>query len=128
VSVLPVSHFTWQVLRTVKRSKQPPTGKQLRVSPTRRTKDGTFLDELVNEGLLHVVGVDELPAGAAGSEKSKPIQFRTRYKLTPLGEHAAEHGECQRPLVKSVPDTSPEPPRDEPRKATRKRNRSGSGR
>ena len=41
--VLPISHFTWQVLRTVKRNKKAPSGRALRVVPSRRTKDGTFL-------------------------------------------------------------------------------------
>ena len=66
---MPISHFTWQVLRAVKRSKQPPTGKQLRLIPSRKTKDGTFLDGLVNEGLLQVVSVDELPRDATDREK-----------------------------------------------------------
>ena len=50
--VLPIAHFTWQVLRTAKRSKKPPTGRTLRTVPNRRTKDGTFLTELVDLGLL----------------------------------------------------------------------------
>ena len=89
---MPISHFTWQVLRAVKRSKKPPTGKQLRLVPSRRTKDGTFLDDLVGEGLLDVVGVD-VPDGDDGR---LPVQFRTRYKLTAKGEYAAEHGEFDR--------------------------------
>jgi hypothetical protein len=89
---MPVSHFTWQVLRAVKRSKKPPTGKQLRLAPTRRTKDGTFLDELVRDGLLVVAGVDEPTA----ETQRWPAQFRTRYKLTTNGEFAAEYGEYER--------------------------------
>ncbi|MBN9119017.1 MAG: hypothetical protein J0I06_07625 [Planctomycetes bacterium] len=91
--VRPLATFEWQVLRTVKRSPTPPTGKQLRLVPSRRTKDGTFLDDLVNEGLLQVVGVDDLPAGAPEPDKRRPVQFRTRYALTAKGEHAAEYGE-----------------------------------
>jgi hypothetical protein len=89
---MPVSHFTWQVLRAVKRSKKPPTGKQLRLAPTRRTKDGTFLDELVRDGLLVVVSVDE----PTEETHRWPTQFRTRYRLTATGEHAAEYGEFER--------------------------------
>lgn len=93
---LPISHFTWQVLRAARRSKTPLTGKQLRLVPSRKTKDGTFLDDLVAAGLLQIVGVDDLPAKATAQEKALPMQFRTRYKLTAAGEHAAEYGEYER--------------------------------
>jgi hypothetical protein len=84
--VLPITHFTWQVLRTVKRSKTPPTGRVLRLVPTRRTKDGTFLTELVELGLLTcVTGTADAP-------------FEASYALTERGEHAAEFGECERPV------------------------------
>ena len=53
--VLPITHFTWQVVRTVKRAKKPPTGRALRLVPSRRTKDGTFLNEMVELGLLNRV-------------------------------------------------------------------------
>ena len=90
---MPVSHFTWQVLRAVKRAKKKyPTGRELRLAPTRRTKDGTFLDELVKEGLLEVAGVDELTEGT----RKWPAQFRTRYCLTEKGEYAAEYGDYER--------------------------------
>ena len=96
----------WQVLRAAKRSKKPLTGKELRVAPTRYTKDGSFLDDLVNEGLLEVVGLNEESA----QTKQFPVQFRTRYKLTAKGEHAAEYGEYQyewkRPLAESPVATS----------------------
>jgi hypothetical protein len=98
---MPISHFTWQVLRTVKRSKQPPTGKQLRLIPSRKTKDGTFLDDLVTEGLLQIVRVDELPSNATKREKETPVPFRTRYALTTQGEHAAEYGEYEREVKRS---------------------------
>jgi hypothetical protein len=90
--MMPISHFTWQVLRAAKRSKKPLTGKELRLAPTRRTKDGTFLDALVNDGLLQVCGVDE----ATEETKRQPVQFRSRYKLTTNGERAAEYGEYER--------------------------------
>jgi hypothetical protein len=96
VVTLPVSHFTWQVLRAAFRSKKPPTGRELRLSPTRTSKDGTFLDELVKDGLLQVVGVDPLPKGSTRREARRPVQFRTRYKLTEKGKYDAEHGEYER--------------------------------
>jgi hypothetical protein len=81
--VLPISHFTWQVLRTVKRNKKAPTGRALRVVPSRRTKDGTFLNELVERELLtRVTGTADCP-------------FDATYLLTERGEHAAEYGECE---------------------------------
>lgn len=97
--VRPTSHFTWQVLRTVKRSKKPPTGKQLRLVPTRKTKDGSFLNALVEEGLL---------ARASGSGEAP---FEATYTLTKRGEHAAEYGEYEYTFVRPV-----EP--DLPRKGT----------
>jgi hypothetical protein len=95
--LLPISHFTWQVLRAAKRSRKPVTGKELRIVPNRRTKDGTFLDELVNDGLLQAVSQDPI----APETKRLPVQFRTRYKLTPLGEHAAEYGEYEREVKRA---------------------------
>jgi hypothetical protein len=84
--VLPVAHFTWQVLRTIKRSTQPPVGRALRLVPNRRTKDGTFLTELVEQGLLNrVTGAADAPFGAT-------------YTLTERGEYAAEFGECEMPV------------------------------
>ncbi len=84
--VFPVAHFTWQVLRTVKRSKTPPTGRVLRLVHSRRTKDGSFLTELVERGLLaHVTGAAATP-------------FEATYALTERGEHAAEYGECEMPV------------------------------
>ena len=102
--VYPVRHFEWQVLRTVKRSKTPPTGRALRLAPTRRTKDGSFLTDLVEQGLLaRVTGTTAAP-------------FEATYALTERGEHAAEYGECDMsPKVKAV-----EPKKVERPKPTRK--------
>lgn len=72
MSVRPVTHSTWQVLRTAKRSQSPPT---------RQSKDGSFVNELVEAGLL---------ARVSGSA-DRP--FEATYALTALGEHAAEYGE-----------------------------------
>ncbi len=81
--VRPTSHYTWQVLRTLKRSKKPLTGRDLRLVPSRKTKDGSFLVELVTEGLLErVSGNAETP-------------FESTYTLTEKGQHAAEYGEYE---------------------------------
>jgi hypothetical protein len=100
MSMLPISHFTWQLLRAARRGKTPPTGKELRVHPSRKTKDGTFLDEVVAEGLIEAVSVD------SPDEKTQrlPVQFRTRYKLTAKGEYAAEYGEYERELARKQPE------------------------
>jgi hypothetical protein len=95
--VLPVNHFEWQVLRTVKRSKKPTTGRVLRLIPSRRTKDGTFLTDLVELDLLtRVTGTAAAP-------------FEATYVLTERGEFAAEFGECEM-LVRSKP-AEPAPPK-----------------
>ncbi|MCE9567824.1 MAG: hypothetical protein K8U57_37980 [Planctomycetes bacterium] len=94
MAVFPIPHHHWQILRAVKRSRKPPTGRELRLSPTRNTKDGTFLNGLVQAGLLtRVTGTDKEP-------------FVATYSLTELGQHAAEYGECDFP---STP-TPPTPP------------------
>lgn len=72
----------WQVLRAAARAKTPPTGRELRLVPSRRTKDGTFLGEFVTAGLLWAVTPDADP-------------FAATYALTPLGAHAAEYGEYE---------------------------------
>ena len=81
--VRPTSHFTWQVLRTAKRSKKPLAGRALRLVPSRKTKDGSFLTALVEEGLL---------AFASGSAADP---FEATYALTEKGQHAAEYGEYE---------------------------------
>jgi hypothetical protein len=95
---MPVSHFTWQLLRTLVRNKNRPlTGRQLRLIPNRKTKDGTFLDVLVKEGLLEVAGVNDPAPKAHAAAVEPPVQFRTLYRLTERGKHAAEYGtyECE---------------------------------
>lgn len=84
--IFPVRHFEWQVLRTVKRSKTPPTGRVPRLVPSRRAKDGSFLTDLVDQGLL---------ARVTGSAAAP---FEATYSLTAKGEHAAEFGEADFPL------------------------------
>lgn len=92
--LMPITHSNWQVLRTVKRSKKPSIGRALRLSPTRGTKDGTFLNDLVEQGLLNrVSGTAESP-------------FEATYTLTDLGQHAAEYGECDFPNRKVDPEPS----------------------
>jgi hypothetical protein len=113
---LPISHFIWQVLRVAKRSKKPLTGRELRVKPTRHSKDGTLLNTLVEARLLEVVSVDN------PDEKTKrvPAQFRTRYQLTKTGEYAAEYGEYEREVASSKahdPADQLEPAKRPPRQA-----------
>lgn len=77
----------WQTLRILTRTTAPARGRELRVAPTRATKDGTFLDNLAAAaGLLVRHG------------KAAPSPFDSSYKLTKLGEHAAEYGTFEGPL------------------------------
>ena len=102
--VRPTSHFTWQVLRTVKRAKKPLTGRALRLIPSRKTKDGTFLNALVDEGLLaRVTGSPDAP-------------FVATYSLTEKGQLAAEFGEYEYEM-KPRP---PEPPAGPAKKPSKK--------
>ena len=95
--VRPTSHFTWQVLRTSKRSKKPLTGRQLRLNRSRNTKDGSFLTALVDAGLLaHVTGTADAP-------------FEATYSLTEKGQHAAEYGEYEYELDRRPPEPEPLP-------------------
>ena len=80
--VFPISHFQWQILRAVKRSRKPAPGRDLRLVPSQKTKDGSFLTTLVRLGLL---------TRATGTENSP---FEATYSLTELGQQAAEHGEA----------------------------------
>jgi hypothetical protein len=71
----------------------------LRLVPRRRTKDGSFLADLVDQGLLtRVTGTAAAP-------------FEATYALTERGAHAAEYGECDFPLkAKAVePETVEQP-------------------
>jgi hypothetical protein len=96
MAVLPVAHFEWQVLRAVRRSRKPAPGRTLRLAPTRRTRDGAFLTNLVESGLLkRVTGTPDTP-------------FDATYALTELGEHAAEYGECDRPYMPRPVGANPE--------------------
>lgn len=88
--VRPTSHFTWQVLRTAKRSKKPVAGRDLRLVPSRKTKDGSFLTALVADGLL---------AYATGSDADP---FEATYALTEKGQHAAEYGEYEYELKRKA--------------------------
>jgi hypothetical protein len=89
---MPVSHFIWQVLRTALRAgKKYRTGRALRIVPNKFSKDGSFLTNLVDRGLLRVVKPADDP-------------FEATYALTELGEYAAEHGEYEwQPPRKSPP-------------------------
>ena len=76
---VPISHSDWRVLRQVLRSRRPAPGGTLRLDMSRRTKDGVFLDVLVQFGLLCVVTPGDTP-------------FDATYTLTDRGKHAAEFG------------------------------------
>jgi len=87
-----LSPETWKILRAAKRKQpQPANGRDLRLIPSRKTKDGTFLDALVKAGLIEVRSG---PTARTG-EDDEPAQFRQKYGLTSLGEHAAEYGEYE---------------------------------
>jgi hypothetical protein len=93
-----------------KEKQDAPTGRALRLVPSRRTKDGSFLTELVDQGLLRrVTGTVAAP-------------FAATYALTERGEYAAEYGECETPLKgKAVaPASIAEPPKSEQPKPVRK--------
>ncbi len=91
------SVHAWQVLRKLVRAGGPLLGRELRIYPNQRTKDGTFLDDLVVAGLLEAVGGPEpdRPQVAGGHVPTTPAQLRTRYRLTEQGTHAAEFGEYE---------------------------------
>jgi hypothetical protein len=68
----------------------------LRLVPSRNTKDGSFLNILVDDGLI------ERLTGTATAP------FDATYALTERGEHAAEYGEYEyilkpKPLEQSPP-------------------------
>lgn len=71
----------WTILRILARNRESGVvGRVLRCRPTRKNKDGDFLSDLVNRGLISLV------AGIPG-------EWRTSvYKPTPVGLYAAEYG------------------------------------
>ena len=78
-----LTNFDWKLLRLILRAGgKPVPGRALRHTPTRFTKDGTFLGKLVERGLIAVAADDEDP-------------FAATYSLTAAGRHAAEHGEYE---------------------------------
>lgn len=75
-----LGHHDWRVLRAVVRAKGKPVhGRILRLDMSRKTKDGTFLVRLVENGLLVVSRAADDP-------------FEATYVLTPPGKEAAEFG------------------------------------
>ncbi|HEY1190760.1 MAG TPA: hypothetical protein VGE74_24230 [Gemmata sp.] len=92
-----VGHADWQVLRALARATGPLSGRALRLTPNRRTADGTFLGALVGAGLIEPTG-DPVPEAVRvpGSQRpAEPVPFRTLYQLTERGRHAAEYGEYE---------------------------------
>ena len=67
------------------KKKNRPRVCELSPIPSRRTKDGSFLSDIVNRGLIKVVSKNKDP-------------FEATYALTALGEYAAEHGEYEADL------------------------------
>lgn len=75
-----LAHHNWHALRRVVRAKgRSVAGHHLRMELSQRTKDGSFLAKLVEDGLLVVAHPDPNPLVAT-------------YKLTELGKEAAEFG------------------------------------
>lgn len=95
----------WKMLRRLARNKnQPMTGRELRVGMSRRSRYGGLHDYLVQQNLLQVVKrARPLPENPGGA-RPEPPQFRTTYKLTENGLHAAEYGEYERPAPRKLPN------------------------
>ncbi|OWK46424.1 hypothetical protein [Fimbriiglobus ruber] len=72
----------WQQLRFALRAGRPVYGSELRLVPTRKTKDGMFLTNLVVRGLLETV--DQVTGDP----------WATTYRLTAVGRYVADYGEC----------------------------------
>ncbi len=103
--LISLAHHDWQLCRYIvragraRRAKGIP-GRELRMYPARKNKNGQFLDTLVSEGLLVVVpGESPTPP----DRKAEPEQFKKLYDLTTLGEHAAEYGEYEKADGKRLP-------------------------
>lgn len=80
-----VPHYDWQLLRILARAKNKAVrGQVLRHTPTRHSKDGQFLNDLVARGMIETVAEGE---GV----------FDSTYALTDLGRRAAEYGEYEGP-------------------------------
>jgi hypothetical protein len=82
----------------------------LRLVPNRKTKDGSFLTALVEEGLLD----------RASGTGDKP--FEATYSLTEKGQFAAEYGEYE--YTPKPRPTTPEP--SQSRTSKEKKARKGS--
>lgn len=91
---MPISHAEWQILRACLRGKNVK-GRALRVNMSRRTKDGTFLTEMVRNGLLEVVRAEPPdPKPKYPEDEAKRVAFASTYRLAPAGKYAAEYGEA----------------------------------
>jgi hypothetical protein len=99
----------WKVLRALVR--EPAlNGRALRnYDYSRRSQDGTFLDDLCAAGLIEHTGetvpVDHTDRAAA----RRPVQFRQVYRLTAAGRVAAEYGEYEREPNRPAPPPGPQP-------------------
>ena len=92
----------WQVLRAVLRHKggRGCPGASLRLIPSRKTKDGSFLADLAGRGLLEAAGPPDPPAGP---DDPTLDPFRARWRLTDRGRHAAEYGVYEEPGALALP-------------------------
>ena len=104
--IIPIAHHEWQMLRYILRTEaagQKPLGREIRINPTRRTKDGTFLDELIERGLIALAAKPTSPSSDSSAfMNDEPMQFRARYRLTELGRYAAEYGEYDKPFTPTI--------------------------
>jgi hypothetical protein len=83
-----ITHADWKVLRALARApKSTLPGTHLRLDMSRRTKDGKFLTDLVELGLLTRTGSADQP-------------FEAVYQLTEGRKYAAEYGEYQAEAVR----------------------------
>jgi hypothetical protein len=88
--IVALGYNEWKLLRCIVRAeaadRRSVPGRELRLDFSRATRDGTFLDRLVEKGLIAVDGKAPKPAPGPGSDgRPEPAQFRTHYRLTDLG-------------------------------------------
>lgn len=95
--LMPLQTFDWQVLRRVLREpgRKAVVGRALRLIPSRRTKDGSFLNWFVSAGLLRVV-------------KDAADPFERTFAITETGMKAADFGEFEL-TPGAVPNSSATP-------------------
>lgn len=83
-----LAHENWQRLRFLVRTGER-TGRDIRMTMSRKSRDGSYLTQLLNDGLIKVV----VPA---------KDRLDATYALTDLGRLAAEHGEYDKPYSPQI--------------------------